>query len=95
MFCFVAVEELECRAVWREGSNQFLLGRVTKRGETGDDESSLRCFSLSATNPVLPLVEGGFTMARSADATCNGIYSPTEGPTVYVVQGGTVQLGHI
>ena len=32
-------------------------------------------------------------MARSADATCNGIYSPEEGPTVYVVRRGKLYFG--
>ncbi len=114
MFFFISAEELECRAVWRDGPHRFLLGRVRRREQGGggggasrhrhpdeasssssdsSDESLLRCFSFAPANPTLPAAAAeGMSMARSADATCNGIYSPEEGPTVYAVRRGEFKI---
>ncbi|CAG7832761.1 unnamed protein product, partial [Allacma fusca] len=73
------VEELQCMAQWREGSQQYLVGRIHHR-LSASFEDTYRCF-------VFEKIKGhgqhgqvtGYKMAMSGDATCTGVSSPTEG----------------
>jgi hypothetical protein len=67
-------ESLTCVASWpddRNASHTFLVGRLHSHyRRTMEDQ--IRCFLLAKT-------KDGFSVAQSADATCNTVLSPTDG----------------
>ncbi|XP_055355805.1 uncharacterized protein LOC129601103, partial [Paramacrobiotus metropolitanus] len=74
--CPDATEErnvkLECLGSWRNGENWYLIGRITHTMANSNEEI-FRCFMYKMT-------DSGVQLAQSADATCNALYSPQEGP---------------
>ncbi|KAL0277854.1 UNVERIFIED_CONTAM: hypothetical protein PYX00_004987 [Menopon gallinae] len=46
-----AVEELECVAVWKEGSSRYLVGKVS-HGHITSNEDRFRCFVYEKANPL-------------------------------------------
>lgn len=87
------VEELECLATWKEGSSRYLVGKVHHSHATSN-EDRFRCFVYEKTTPAAaqqqqPGANGGhllqgddsidYRVAQSGDATCNGLFSATEG----------------
>jgi len=50
------------------------------------DEDRFRCLAFSFLDPLIP--EKGVRVGRSADATCNGVYSPEEAPWTYTFTKG-------
>ncbi|XP_049865716.1 uncharacterized protein LOC126366593 isoform X3 [Pectinophora gossypiella] len=82
-----AVEELECLATWKEGSLRFLVGKLHHNHATSN-EDRYRCFVYEKTNGIAssagkegPASPAGveYRVAQSGDATCNGLFSATEG----------------
>ena len=79
LFAFKA-EELQCLAIWKEGSSRYLLGLI-KYNHPASFEERFRCFVYEKTK------KGGgpssygnnstdnviFRLAQSGDATCNGL----------------------
>lgn len=47
----VSVEELECVAVWKEGSSRYLVGKVS-HGHITSNEDRFRCFVYEKANPL-------------------------------------------
>ncbi|XP_041976270.1 uncharacterized protein LOC121731032 isoform X2 [Aricia agestis] len=79
------VEELECLATWKEGSLRFLVGKIHHNHATSN-EDRYRCFVYEKTNASGSNIKeiptpGGveYRVAQSGDATCNGLFSATEG----------------
>ncbi|XP_077285540.1 uncharacterized protein LOC143910818 [Arctopsyche grandis] len=77
------VEELECLATWKEGSQRYLVGRV-HHNHAMSNEDRYRCFVYEKTNGINShaLVQDDdieYNIAQSGDATCNGLSSATEG----------------
>ncbi|XP_063378781.1 uncharacterized protein LOC134665736 [Cydia fagiglandana] len=80
------VEELECLATWKEGSLRFLVGKLHHNHATSN-EDRYRCFVYEKTNGIAStgVKEGPgsgdveYRVAQSGDATCNGLFSATEG----------------
>lgn len=87
-----AVEELQCLATWKEGSSRYLVGKVHHSHATSN-EDRFRCFVYEKTAPpvgagvgmhrshglVQPELDVDYRVAQSGDATCNGLFSATEG----------------
>ncbi|XP_065156032.1 uncharacterized protein aus [Atheta coriaria] len=74
-----AVEELECLATWKEGSSRYLVGKV-HHNHASSNEDRFRCFvyeKASASSEAMDGVE--YRIAQSGDATCNGLFSASEG----------------
>ncbi|XP_014243229.1 uncharacterized protein LOC106663141 [Cimex lectularius] len=80
-----AVEELQCLAMWKEGSSRYLVGKI-EHGHATSNEDRYRCFVFDK----YPIVGNGigtgdgdgevaYRVAQSGDATCNGLFSPMEG----------------
>ncbi|XP_076347978.1 uncharacterized protein LOC143245501 [Tachypleus tridentatus] len=66
-------EELTCVASWKEGSAQYMVGRMNKNhGLFEKDEDLYRCF-------IYDNLSDSYIMSQSADATCDGLVSPREG----------------
>ncbi|XP_052751265.1 uncharacterized protein LOC128200780 isoform X2 [Galleria mellonella] len=93
------VEELECLATWKEGSLRFLVGKLHHNHATSN-EDRYRCFVYEKTNasgsgakegPVSP---GGveYRVAQSGDATCNGLFSATEGSRTMALKRVSVRF---
>ncbi|CAG0886019.1 unnamed protein product [Cyprideis torosa] len=75
-------EELECLATWREGSLEYLMGRLKKSGSSfREDEDEFRCFVYEKGHGARSR-GADILLAQSGDASCNGIYSAAEGPLV-------------
>lgn len=72
-FKILSEEELVCLAEWREGTNNYLVGKLNYRLAVSNEER-YRCF-------IYEFVKGHTVVkiAVSGDATCNGLASPTEG----------------
>jgi len=68
-------EELQCIATWAEGSKKYLVAEMN-REHVYSDESKYRCFvyekSGKGDNKTVK-------MAQSLSASCDGLWSPTEG----------------
>lgn len=67
------VEELECLGEWKEGSVRYLVGKL-QHLSAKTDEDKFRCFVFERLKD-----ETSYQIAQSGDATCDGIFSPTEG----------------
>ncbi|ERL94204.1 hypothetical protein D910_11485 [Dendroctonus ponderosae] len=73
------VEELQCLASWKEGSVRYLVGQIHHHHVTSN-EDRFRCFVYEKTTPSSENAEGiDYRVAQSGDATCNGLFSATEG----------------
>lgn len=67
------VEELVCLAMWKEGSTRYLVGQLEHSLATSS-EDKFRCFIYEDLED-----DSGYQVAQSGDATCIGLFSPTEG----------------
>ncbi|XP_049823135.1 uncharacterized protein LOC109604502 [Aethina tumida] len=73
------VEELQCLALWKEGSSRYLVGKVHHNHATSN-EDRFRCFVYEKTSPSSEAQDGvDYRVAQSGDATCNGLFSASEG----------------
>lgn len=81
---WVAVEELECLATWRDGPYHYMVGKLSRPelGAHQSDEDRYRCFVYEDVNNTTTQI------AISPDATCTGIPSPTEGSKVMKLTRG-------
>ncbi|XP_068630532.1 uncharacterized protein [Battus philenor] len=95
------VEELECLATWKEGSLRFLVGKLHHNHATSN-EDRYRCFVYEKTNGIgssIAMKEsqnlpGGveYRVAQSGDATCNGLFSATEGSRTMALKRVSVRF---
>ncbi|XP_045487519.1 uncharacterized protein LOC110998393 isoform X1 [Pieris rapae] len=95
------VEELECLATWKEGSLRFLVGKLHHNHATSN-EDRYRCFVYEKTNGIgsapglkdNPVMPGGveYRVAQSGDATCNGLFSATEGSRTMALKRVSVKF---
>ncbi|XP_075970174.1 uncharacterized protein LOC142972776 [Anticarsia gemmatalis] len=92
------VEELECLATWKEGSLRFLVGKLHHNHATSN-EDRYRCFVYEKTNATgtvkeIPVPPGGieYRVAQSGDATCNGLFSATEGSRTMALKRVSVRF---
>ncbi|KAL1490880.1 hypothetical protein ABEB36_011562 [Hypothenemus hampei] len=73
------VEELQCLASWKEGSVRYLVGQIHHHHVTSN-EDRFRCFVYEKTATSSENNDGvDYRVAQSGDATCNGLFSATEG----------------
>ncbi|XP_050310144.1 uncharacterized protein LOC126746083 [Anthonomus grandis grandis] len=73
------VEELQCLASWKEGSVRYLVGQLHHNHVTSN-EDRFRCFVYEKTSASSENPDGvDYRVAQSGDATCNGLFSATEG----------------
>ena len=91
-FLFLPAEELECHATWRDGSAHYLVGKMSHLHATSD-EDKFRCFMFEYANPLVPAE--GVHLAQSGDATCNGVFSPKEGPRTLKLEKGKKDFGPV
>ncbi|CAH1973989.1 unnamed protein product [Acanthoscelides obtectus] len=80
-----AVEELECLAVWKEGSSRYLVGKLHHNHATSN-EDRFRCFVYEKAAEGEDDVD--YRVAQSGDATCNGLFSATEGSRTMTLKRG-------
>ncbi|XP_023309761.1 uncharacterized protein LOC108907292 [Anoplophora glabripennis] len=74
-----AIEELQCLATWKEGSSRYLVGKLHHSHATSN-EDRFRCFVYEKASPTSEALDGvDYRVAQSGDATCNGLFSATEG----------------
>lgn len=90
------VEELECLAAWKEGSLRFLVGKLHHNHATSN-EDRYRCFVYEKTNSISSAsVKDGddveYRVAQSGDATCNGLFSATEGSRTMALKRVSVRF---
>ena len=78
-------EQLECQARWRDGSRHFMVGKL-KHPHAANDEDKFRCFVYEYKDVERP--SEGIYLAQSGDATCNGLFSPREGPRTLKLKKG-------
>ena len=81
----LSAEELECHSAWKDGSLHYLVGRLSHAHATTDEER-FRCFVFEFSDAFD--ASAGLRMAQSGDATCNGIFSPTEGSLTLTMKRG-------
>ncbi|KAJ8981675.1 hypothetical protein NQ317_017296 [Molorchus minor] len=75
----LSVEELECLAVWKEGSSRYLVGKIHHSHATSN-EDRFRCFVYEKASMASEALDGvDYRVAQSGDATCNGLFSAIEG----------------
>ncbi|XP_076318474.1 uncharacterized protein LOC143229674 isoform X2 [Tachypleus tridentatus] len=66
-------EKLSCFGTWKEGSTRYLIAKMEHK-DTITEEDKFRCFVYDK------LKNGsGYQIAQSGDATCDGLFSATEG----------------
>ncbi|XP_026328699.1 uncharacterized protein LOC113236747 isoform X2 [Hyposmocoma kahamanoa] len=93
------VEELECLATWKEGSLRFLVGKLHHNHATSN-EDRYRCFVYEKTNASGTGMkesssfssEVEYRVAQSGDATCNGLFSATEGSRTMALKRVSVRF---
>nr|XP_026486259.1 uncharacterized protein LOC113393532 isoform X2 [Vanessa tameamea] len=92
------VEELECLATWKEGSLRFLVGKLHHNHATSN-EDRYRCFVYEKANASAAMKEGPspasgveYRVAQSGDATCNGLFSATEGSRTMALKRVSVRF---
>ncbi|CAH1115807.1 unnamed protein product [Psylliodes chrysocephalus] len=74
-----AIEELQCLALWKEGSSRYLVGKIYHSHVTSN-EDRYRCFVYEKASSASEALDGvDYRVAQSGDATCNGLFSATEG----------------
>ncbi|CAG0880964.1 unnamed protein product [Cyprideis torosa] len=89
-FAHTQEEQLECMATWKEGSLQYLVGRLRIMGsKSRGDEDEFRCFVYdkredkgTQASPRSKPKDANVLLSQSGDASCNGIYSASEGSRV-------------
>ncbi|KAI1290449.1 hypothetical protein HDE_08733 [Halotydeus destructor] len=72
------VEELECFGHWKDGSVRYLVGKVD-HNTAKTDQDKFRCFVFDKMMIDDASGKSSYQIAQSGDATCDGIFSPTEG----------------
>ena len=80
--------QFECLASWREGRNNFLVGKM-EHSHINKDEERFRCIMWDQETDQ----EGEMItyMSISGEASCNGLYSSREGQTL-VLRAGEASL---
>lgn len=87
-YWFVIVEELECLAVWKEGSSRYLVGKLHHNHATSN-EDRFRCFVYEKASTTTEVLDGiDYRVAQSGDATCNGLFSAIEGSRTMTLKKG-------
>jgi hypothetical protein len=82
------VEELQCLATWKEGSSRYLVGKVHHNHATSN-EDRFRCFVYEKASAASEALDGvDYRVAQSGDATCNGLFSATEGSRTMILKRG-------
>lgn len=82
------MEELQCLAVWKEGSSRYLVGKVHHSHATSN-EDRFRCFVYEKASAASEALDGvDYRVAQSGDATCNGLFSATEGSRTMTLKKG-------
>ena len=78
--------QFECLASWREGRNNFLVGKM-EHSHINKDEERFRCIMWDQERDQ----EGEMItyMSISGEASCNGLYSSREGQTLVLRAGAT------
>ncbi|KAJ8940121.1 hypothetical protein NQ318_009835 [Aromia moschata] len=85
-----AIEELQCLAVWKEGSSRYLVGKIHHSHATSN-EDRFRCFVYEKASPASEALDGvDYRVAQSGDATCNGLFSATEGSRTMTLKKGEI-----
>ena len=83
-------EEMECKATWREGSFHYMVAKIN-HAHAVTDEEKFRCFvydySSNRSDTGTELIQS-LRLAQSADATCNGLYSPRDGSKTLALTRG-------
>lgn len=88
--CMLSVEELQCLATWKEGSSRYLVGKLHHSHATSN-EDRFRCFVYEKASPASEALDGvDYRVAQSGDATCNGLFSATEGSRTMTLKKGTM-----
>lgn len=88
IFLLLLVEELQCLAVWKEGSSRYLVGNVNHSHATSN-EDRFRCFVYEKASMTSETSDGvDYRVAQSGDATCNGLFSATEGSRTMTLTRG-------
>ena len=77
-------EELQCIATWTEGSKKYLVAEMN-REHVYSDESKYRCFVYEKTGKG---DNKTVKMAQSLSASCQGLWSPTEGYRTFDMKKG-------
>lgn len=86
---FLTVEELECIAVWKEGSSRYLVGKLHHNHATSN-EDRFRCFVYEKASTSTEVLDGvDYRVAQSGDATCNGLFSAIEGSRTMTLKKGS------
>jgi hypothetical protein len=86
-----SAEELQCLATWKDGNTRYLVGKLSHKMAT-TDEDRYRCFVYERNAHDHPVT---FRVAQSGDATCNGLLSATEGSrTMKLTKGRIMQKIH-
>lgn len=86
------MEELQCLAVWKEGSSRYLVGNVNHSHATSN-EDRFRCFVYEKTSMTSETSDGvDYRVAQSGDATCNGLFSATEGSRTMTLTRGKLDI---
>jgi len=83
-------EQLECQARWRDGSRHFMVGKLN-HPHAANDEDKFRCFVYEYKDVERP--SEGIYLAQSGDATCNGLFSPREGPRTLKLKKAPSKIG--
>lgn len=95
------MEELECLAQWKDGSNHYLMGKLDSRMGTSNFEEKYRCFVLEKikdhskqeSNGHAPTI--GYKVAQSGDASCSGVNSATEGARAFTLMKGMLSFKNL
>lgn len=88
-----ALEEIQCLAVWKEGSYRYLVGKVSNY-HIASGEDHYRCFvfekstsgSIALDSDSTPDPDVEYRIAQSGDATCTGLFSPIEGSRTMILK---------
>ena len=81
-------EELQCIASWTEGSKKYLVAEMN-REHVYSDESKYRCFVYEKTGKG---DNKTVKMAQSLSASCQGLWSPTEGYRTFDMKKGIEKI---
>lgn len=83
----ISAEELQCLATWKDGNTRYLVGKLSHKMAT-TDEDRYRCFVYERNAHDHPVT---FRVAQSGDATCNGLLSATEGSRTMKLTKGRIR----
>ncbi|XP_076352779.1 uncharacterized protein LOC143248246 [Tachypleus tridentatus] len=77
-------EKMTCIATWKEGSTRYLIAKMEHK-DTITEEDKFRCLVYDKLKN-----ESGYQIAQSGDATCDGLFSATEGSrTMTLIKSGS------